>query len=179
MIDDMEEKVLDFGGKFGVAELLKRTKAMPPPAEAPTVKPEPEAEPAEETDTGTDGATALEKLTPLPKPGDPYKAHARPEKRAVPTLFVVRADGSVRGFPYSDLYGPDLLPEGDAGKGWSIVLRFARFEQVTLSGRNLDTIHAYLGHHRIAWVRELPKGKLQAERDAAVITGVSIAAIDR
>ena len=179
MSDEADERVIDFGGKFGVAELLKRTKARQDAETAQAGKPEPEPEPADDTDAASDDATALEKLTPLPKAGDPYKAHARPEKRAVPTLFVVRADGSVRGFPYGDLYGPDLVPGDDAGKGWSIVMRFARFEQVTLTGRNLDTIHSHLGHHRLAWVRELPKGKPAAERDAPAITGVSVADIER
>lgn len=179
MIDDSEEKVLDFAGKFGVAELLKRTKARQDAETAEAGKPEPEPQPADDTDAAPDDVTAPEKLTPLPKPGDPYKAHARQSTRAVPTLFVVRADGSTRGFPYGDLYGPDLVPGDDAGKGPAIVMRFARFERVTLAGRNLDTIHAYLGHHRMPWVRELPKGRTPAERDAPVITGVTIEEIER
>ena len=173
MSDETGEKVIDFAGTFNVSDLMERTKAR---RIAEAGRPD-DAEPAREPD-GDDDVPALEKLTPLPKPGDPYKAYARPEKRAVPTLFVVRADGSVRGFPYGDLYGPDLVRDEDTGKGWMIVLRFARFERVTLSGRNLATVHAQLGHHRIAWVRELPKGK-PAEADAAVINGVAIEEIER
>lgn len=58
-------------------------------------------------------------------------------------------------------------------------MRFARFEKVTPSGRNLDTIHAYLGNHQMPWVRELPKGMMPPERDAPVITGVTISEIER
>ena len=176
MNGETDEKVLDFAGKLGVSELMQRAKARQAAEDAP---PEAAAEPVRIEDVAADEVPGPEKLTPLPKPGDPYKAHARQSTGAVPTLFVVRADGSVRGFPYSDLYGPDLVPEGDAGKGWAIVMRFARFEQVTLSGRNLDKIHAYLGHHRMPWVRELPKGKLPSDQDGPVITGVAIAEIEQ
>jgi hypothetical protein len=179
MHGEADEKVLDFAGQFGVADLLKRAKAPQATETAPPFVAMPaEPKPAGDAESPED-VPGLEKLTPLPRPGDAYKAHARHSSRAVPTLFIVRADGSVRGFPYGDLYGPDLVPAADAGKGWVIVMRFARFEQVTLSGRNLDTIHAYLGHHRMPWVRELPKGKLPPDLDAPVITGVAIAEIER
>ena len=169
-------EVIDFGSKFDIAGLVERTKARRnDDAGQPDVTEPPALEPEEDEDGGV---PPLEKMTPLPKPGDPYKAYSRPEKRAVPTLFVVRADGSVRGFPYGDLYGPDLQRDEDAGKGWVIVMRFARFERVTLTGRNLAAVHAQLGHHRISWVRELPKGKL-AEADAPAITGVAIEEIER
>lgn len=179
MIDESKEKLHDFAGKFGVTELLRRAKAkhdIDDPLVAPAV---PAAEPAREPEPPEGEVPGLESLTPLPKPGDAYKAHARPSSRGVATLFVVRADGSVRGFPYGDLYGPDLVPDGEAGKGWSIVMRFARFEQVTLTGRNLDVMHSYLGHHRVAWVRELAKGKPSSDQQAATITDVSIVAIER
>ena len=179
MIDESEEKVIDFAGKFGVADLMKRAKAR---QHAETESPGhavSEAEPEPIDDAAPDDLPSLEKLTPLPKAGDAYKAHARPASRSMPTLYVVRADGLVRGFPYGDLYGPDLVPGDDAGKGPMIVMRFARFERVTLAGRNLDTIHAYLGSHRMPWVRELPRGKTPAERDAPVITSVSIEEIER
>ena len=174
MIDESDDKVLDFAGKLGVADLMKRAKARRHPEAASPGQAVPEAEPID--DAAPDDVPGPEE--PTPNAGDPYKAHARQSTRAIPTLFVVRADGSTRGFPYGDLYGPDLLPGDDAGKGPAIVMRFARYERVTLAGRNLGTIHAYIGSHRMPWVRELPRGRMPAERDAPVITGVTIEEID-
>ncbi len=179
MSDETDEKVIDFADKLGVADLMKRAKARQAAEAASPGQAVPEAEPFSDADAAEGDVPGLEKLTPLPKAGDAYKAHARQSMRAVPTLYVVRADGLVRGFPNGNLYGPDLVPTGAAGKGPVIVMRFARFEQVTLSGRNLDTIHAYLGSHRMPWVRELPKGKMPEGPDAPVITGVTIAEIER
>ena len=124
--------------------------------------PKPTAAGSEREEEASPGA--FEDLPPLPRAGDPYKAWARIDNKPVPTLHCLLADGQVRGFSLGNLDSIDLLGD-DAGQGLVIVLRFDGIVavEVRLSGRKLGTLHTYLGFHRVAWVRELPKGKLAVE----------------
>ena len=169
MTDDADGKVIDLPEKFSIRTLIDQAAARPA-GEAETV-------PAEENDDGPEGVPALDKVPPLPRPGDPYKAYARPAGRAVPTLFCIMADGTIWGFPYANrAEGPHLVPAGDAGKGRAIVLQFSGIGpvEIRLNGRRLDQLHNYLGHHRMVWVREFPKGRVMADPDAPAITGIDI-----
>ena len=123
---------------------------------------------------------SLDKLSPLPGPGDPYKAFARPSHQMLTTLFVIRGDEK-RGFPFGDLDGPDMLPGESANQGPVIVMRFARIfpTEVILIGRNLDELYNYLGDHRIRWVRCLPEGKMIKDRDVPVITEIVVRPLKR
>jgi hypothetical protein len=145
----------------------------------------PERIPSEEpADTPTGDGLDLnlpDVLDPLPKPGDPYKAHARAANKPVLSLLLVQKDGvSVRGFSYGNLDTIDRLPGEKPDSGPVLVLRFTGLTptEVRLSGRNLATLFIYLSQHRVAWVREQ-----QAERDfsdeaVAVVGGISIKPID-
>jgi hypothetical protein len=137
-----------------------------------------------EADVETEAEAALppsDKLTPLPKPGDAYLAHPSPHgPKAVITLYFLRADSSIRGFPYLNLDSIDLLPDPKPGNGPVIVVRFAGITptEVTISGRNLDRLFDYLGQHRMPWVRELqPKWDFR-EAGEPVITGIAIKPIE-
>lgn len=130
---------------------------------------------------GTGAASpAMDDLTSLPGPGDAYKAHARPDNKALLMLRFLLKDSTVEGFAYSDLRRIRLLPADKAGGGPMLVLLFveAVISEVLIEGRHLDTLHNYLGYHRIAWVRELPQGKMLADKVAAVITGITVRQVE-
>jgi hypothetical protein len=119
---------------------------------------------------------AGERLVPLPQPGSPYDtAFARPDNKPLPTLHFVMGD-TVRGFPYVNLDSIDLLPSGKPGGGPVIVIRFAGLaaREVKLTGRHLVGLYDLLSYHRVAWVRELPKGKDFTDKGQTVITGITI-----
>jgi hypothetical protein len=129
-----------------------------------------------EEGSGDESPLSFDKLTPLPKPGDPYKAHQRPENQMQPTLHFLLGNGTVRGFSFHNLDSIDLVPADQPGDGLVIVLRFAGIVGVEarISGRKLDALHMLLGHHRVGWVRELPPGRDFLAADEPVITRVTV-----
>jgi hypothetical protein len=144
---------------------------------APARQPVPEAE--EEAGASS---PALDDLIPLPGPGDPYKAHARPDNKALLTITFLCKDGAEKGFAYSDLRRIDLLPSGKPGGLPVLVLLFVEAVvtevRVEARGGRLDTMRNYIRHHRIAWLRELPPGMMLADKSAAVITGFIISTVE-
>jgi len=110
----------------------------------------------------------------LPKPGDPYQAYARPTRLMLPTLYLLLGDGTRRAFPYgSRVGGPDLV---DSPGGPVIVLRFLDMMpmEVVLAGRHLDELYHAVGYHAVAWVRELPPGKLVSDHTLPVVTAIAV-----
>ena len=96
------------------------------------------------------------------------------------TLRFLLHNSTVEGFAYSDLRRIRMLPADQPGGCPVLVLRFveAVIVEVRIEGRHLDKLHDYLGYHRIAWVRELPPGKMLADKIAAVITGITIRQVE-
>ena len=133
------------------------------------------ARPPEAAEDAGAALPAVDDLIPLPQPGDPYKAHSRPDNKPLLTLRFLLKDSSVEGFAYSDLRRIRLLP-GKPGGGPVLVLRFveAVVTDVRIEGLRLDAMHDYLGYHRLAWIRELPPGKMIADKTAAAVTGITI-----
>jgi hypothetical protein len=124
----------------------------------------------------------FEQLSPLPTPGDPYKAFARPSARSLPSLSLLKADGTVWTYPYAcRVEGPHLMPADDAAKNWVVLLKFAGLTgiHVMLYGRRLEHLTNFLAHQRTAWVREQPKGKIVQETDAPVVTAITIKELER
>jgi hypothetical protein len=119
--------------------------------------------------------TALEDLPPLPRPGDEYQAHARSSNKPVLTLRFLLADASVRGFSYANLDTIDLVDGDRPDSGPAIIVRFACITglEARIEGRHLDRLYDQLGHHRIAWVRELPPRRDFKEPGKAVINRIS------
>jgi hypothetical protein len=150
--------------------LLPKSSLLPPGGKA-AGQPLPDA-------TEDDGAAspAMDGLIPLPGPGDPYKAHARPDNKALLTLTFLCQNSAEEGFAYADLRRIRLLPADKPGGGPVLVLLFteAAVTEVRIVGRRLDTMRDYIRYHRVAWLRELPPGKMLADRNAAVITGITI-----
>jgi hypothetical protein len=50
--------------------------------------------------------------------------------------------------------------------------------EVRIEEMLLETLHNYLGHHRIAWVLEMPSGKVFNANHAAIITAITIERIE-
>jgi hypothetical protein len=155
-------------GQFSIKEMLAQQ------GEA-----EPEKPPEAGNGTAATAAAALpslDDLSPLPGPGDPYKAYARPANQMLPTLVLLLADASAKGFSYGNLDQVDLLTASDPGQGPVIALRFTSViaTEVRIMGRNLDFLYNLLGFHRIGWVRERsPSGDFIPEGET-VITGITI-----
>jgi len=172
-----DEKLGDFAARYlpdAVRREMERQKreesgkAVAPPIEEATGEPEPESLPP------------LERLSPLPLPGDPYKAHARPANQMVPTLMVLTGDGKRWGFSYACRMDGPHLAAGEAGEGDILLMRFnvGVLVEVRLAGHRLDELHNYLGEHRIRWVREVPPGRIIQAGGLPLITRVKIAKAD-
>jgi hypothetical protein len=126
------------------------------------------------------GGDEADKLIPLPQPGDEYKAHARAANKPVLTLRFLTADASIRGFPYANLDGIDLVPADRPDDGPAIVVRFAGIAvtEVKIEGRHLDTLYDQIGHHRVGWVRELPPRRDFKDAGEVVITRIAIRTLE-
>lgn len=167
-------------GQFSLKEMLaqpmgetkaeQETKPEPPkPAEAGAAA----VEPAETL-------PALDDLPPLPGQGEAYKAHARASNKPLATLVLLMGDASARGFSYSNLDTLDLVPGNDPGQGPMICMRFNGIvaTEVRVSGRNIDGLYSYLGHHRVAWVKERPPSRDFIPQGETVVTGIRISKIE-
>lgn len=167
-----EDKEIDLGEAFGIKLI---------PGQAPA-RGRRAADPLPVDGDADDDLPAMDELSPLPRPGDPYVPYARPANRPLPTLFLIKADGSVRGYPFAGrAEGPHLVPASEAGKGWSIVMRYWGIPpaEVVMSGRKLDNLVNLLAAGRVAWVRELPEGKLPANLDGPVVTAIIVREAER
>lgn len=164
------DPVVDLNRKFGIADLMKRAAAEREKGAVPS--------PAEEAASGPDALPSMDKLTPLPSPGDPYKAYARPANQMVPTLHLLTGDGQTWSFPNSGrVEGPHrLIVEDDPGKGAVLVLRFAASVaiEVMIAGTNLDDLHINLGENRIRWVREFPPNRMLRDDGAPVVRTLTV-----
>lgn len=129
-----------------------------------------------------DGAnTALpDDVLGLPGPSDAYKARSRPANRPVPSLHLILADASSRGFSYHNLDTVDLVPAKEPGRGPALVLRFAGIvpQEITITGRKLEVIRDYIGYHRLAWLWQLPPSRDFVADGEEVITEITIRRIE-
>lgn len=134
------------------------------------------AAPPQEQNEQKNDLPELEKLSPLPHPGDPYQAHSRADRKPLPTLRFVLRDGSFEGFAYGDMRRFRMMPSADPGSGPVIVLVFVEEErtEVRIEGRNLDKLFDLIGYHKISWVRELPPKLGFIDANEAVVTRITI-----
>jgi hypothetical protein len=119
----------------------------------------------------------LDDLSRLPRPGDPYKAYARPANQMLPTLYLLLANATIEGFPYANYNRITLLPSSDSGKEPVLVIKFGDTE-VRLCGRNLDDLVSDVGFHRVAWIRERPPSRDFIPPTEKVITGITITEVE-
>lgn len=190
MDDKASDNVIDIKrSKFSIRELL----ASPaPPKERPSgdtpwprpgPPPLPEPEPIESTgnaspsrEPGDVDMDLPEAIDPLPKAGDPYKAHSRAANKPVLMVSFVLKDGTTsRGYSFANFDSIDRLPSPTPGGGPVIVIRFAGLvpTEIRIEGRNLSTLYAYLSQHRVAWLRERG-GRDFLDESATVVTGITI-----
>jgi hypothetical protein len=125
---------------------------------------------------------AIDEMVPLPQPGDPYKAYSRPDNKALLTLTFLCKDSAEEGFAYSDLRRIRFLPAEKPGLGRVLVLLFveAAVTEVRIEGRGkqLAAMRDYIRYHRIAWLRELPPGMMQQDKDATVISTITLRTVE-
>jgi hypothetical protein len=126
-----------------------------------------------------DGLPTLEQLSPLPRPGDPYKAFSRPSNKQLPTLSLLKSDGTSWSYPYScRVEGPHVVPANDAASNLVVLIKFSGLTGIEVTGHQLDAMSNYIAHQRIAWVREMPKGKFPPEPNAPVVTGIFVKTLE-
>jgi hypothetical protein len=112
----------------------------------------------------------------LPQPGSAYDAaHARASNKPVPTLRFVMGE-TIRGLPYANYDSIDWLVADKPGASPAIVIRFTGLvpREAVITGRNLLKLYDLLSNHRVAWVRELPKGKDFLDAAVTVVTGIAV-----
>lgn len=139
----------------------------------PATARQPAVEPQEDAETIS---PAAEDFASLPQPGSPYDAaHSRADNKPVPTLRFVMGD-TIRGFPYANYDSIDWLAPDKPGASPAIVIRFTGLvaREAIIAGRHLLKLYDLLSHHRVAWVRELPKGKDFGDKGHTVITSITI-----
>lgn len=119
---------------------------------------------------------AAEAVSPLPSPGDVYKAHARPSHREETTLYCLPSNALPRGIAWHAYDSVRFEPPAKPGGGPVLVVRFTGAEplDVMIEGRNLNDLFFQLGQNRILWIRELPTGKDFKDDSMTVITRLTI-----
>ena len=121
-------------------------------------------------------SSALDDFSSLPQPGSAYDAaYSRASNKPVPTLRFVIGD-TVRGLPYANYDSIDWLVSDKPGASPAIVIRFTGLvpRQAIIAGRHLLKLYDLLSHHRVAWVRELPKGKDFLDSQMTVVTSITV-----
>jgi hypothetical protein len=123
----------------------------------------------EESDSASDDYAAL------PQHGSAYEAHARASNKPLPTLRFVMGE-TIRGLPYANYDSIDWLVADKPDASPAIVIRFTGLipREAVISGRNLLRLYDLLSDHRVAWVRQLPKGKDFLDAAATVVTGIAV-----
>lgn len=101
---------------------------------------------------------AVERSDPLPRPGEPYRMHARHGNKPEMTLHFVLKDFSYEGFSYADIERVRLVPGDKPGSGPVLIVRFSGSEvtEVRIEGRHLHSLYHWIGLHGVSWLWEHP-----------------------
>lgn len=118
-------------------------------------RPGSEAETREGESRESDGLAA-ERSDPLPRPGEPYRMHARHSNKPEMTLHFVLKDFSYEGFAYADIERVRLVPGEKPGSGPVLIVRFSGGVEVWSEGRHLHSLYHWIGLHGVSWVWEHP-----------------------
>ena len=174
MIDETEEKVIEFAGKLGVADLMKRAKAKQH-AEAASAGPT-EPDPSRPAEVPPAAPAGDDDGDPFPVAGDAYRAHSRLGNKPELMLGLRLASGLPQAFAYGDLRHVGFEASGQPGGHPALVLAFLGVGTVRLEGRRLDTLFEAIRRQRVAWLWERPKGKdfLAGGDGGVVITAITV-----
>jgi hypothetical protein len=152
---------------------LSRTRPVSTLLDMKTAARQPVGETPGETEIGS---PASDDFASLPQPGSAYDAaYSRASNKPVPTIHFVIGD-SILGLPYANLDSIDWLVPDKPGASPAIVMRFTGLipREAIINGRNMLRMYDLLSHHRVAWVRELPKGRDFKDNAATVVTGIAV-----
>lgn len=138
-------------------------------------KPESEAETREVGSRELEGP-AVERTDPLPRPGEPYRMHARHGNKPELTLHFVLKDFAYEGFSYADCERVRLVPGDKPGSGPVLLLRFngSVVTDVRIEGRHLHSLYHWIGLHQVAWVWEYPGKAEFADEAEPIIRKITI-----
>lgn len=141
-------------------------------------KVEPATKAAEET--GADSASG-DKVDPLPRPGDAYRAAGRHGNKPDLTIHFVTKSYAYEGFSYADLERVRLVPGDKPGVGPVLVLRFngSVVTEVRIEGRHPHSLYHWIGLHKLPWIWEHPSPADFTDEKATVISRITINEIER
>lgn len=136
---------------------------------------------AAQTDTAKPDGPLIERADPLPRPGDVYRASARPLTVPEMTLHIITHDFSYEGFSYADLERVRLVPGEKPGSGPVLIARFngSVVMDVHFDGRHLHAIYMGISLHRLSWVWEHPRPAEFADEAATIIRKISFHEVKR
>ena len=122
-----------------------------------------------------------DKVDPLPRPGDAYRAAGRHGNKPDLTIHFVMKDYSYEGFSYADLERVRLVPSEKPGSGPVLVLRFngSVVTEAKIEGRLLHSLYHWIGLHRLPWVWEHPSPADFSDEKASVISRITFRQVER
>ena len=122
-----------------------------------------------------------DKVDPLPRPGDAYKASGRHGNKPEVTIHFVTKAYAYEGFSYGDCERVRLLPAETPGGGPVLIVRFSGsvITEAVIEGRHLHSLYHWIGLHRLPWVWEHPSPADFIDENAVVIKKISFRQIDR
>ncbi len=112
-----------------------------------------------------------------PLPGDEYQPHARVSNKEVSMVaFLMRGKPGLMAFQYSNMDTITLDSGDNPGSVLVIVVRFTGIvnHEVRIEGRNLLPLVRYLQQHRIYWVRMAPTDRDFRDKNATVISRITV-----
>ncbi len=118
---------------------------------------------------------------PLPRPGEPYQAHARHSNRPEMMIHFVLRDLSYEGFAYADCERVRLVPGEKPGSGPVLIMRFngSVVTEVLIEGRHLHSMYHGIGLHLVPWLWEHPSPADFADDKATLIKQITFREVER
>ncbi len=134
-----------------------------------------------QTETPGQEIAVPDKGDPLPRPGEPYKVHARHSNKQEVTLHFVTKDFAYEGFAYADCERVRLVPADKPGGGPVLIVRFNGSEvtEVTIEGRHLHSLYHWIGLHLVPWVWEHPSPAEFTDDKAPLIKRIRFNTVER
>jgi hypothetical protein len=122
-----------------------------------------------------DGDDGPERSDPLPRPGDPYRAHARRAAKPQMMLFFVQKDYLPNGYSYANLERVRLEASEKSGTGPVLVVRFfgSVVTEAVIEGWHLNSLCNAIGMHLMPWIWEHPSPRGFAGDQETIIRSIT------